>query len=640
VTYDITKAKITDDSGHVTQRPAKGAFGELPWWMLDRGDQRVVEQLSQTAEHLRKTQSARIGSYVYCLKLFDNVDAFPGNSGWDLSAVPRFVISNRITHNVIQEVVQSITAKHARSKPRPFYLTSGGTWKQRRKCKALNKFIDGIFFQTAAYKKGIHTFKSAAVFGTGVQKVYLRDGKVQHDHVLPINLFVDDVEALLQPPRTIYEYRECDRYALASEYPDHQEEILRASPVVHKGSVHHNKNQIPVWEAWHLPLKAEGTDGRHVIALADHLLLDEGWTRTRFPFAALHYDAPLLGYWGHGLAYSLLANQIKINKLLQTQDRQLSLSGRIKWIVSRMAKVQSEHLNNAPSSLEWSGVGPEPHPVMPPARSTDLNDDINDTIRRSFELTGASQLSATSQKPQGVNAAVALRTLGDLETERLLLPGQAYEQFYLDLAALDLDCVQVAVRSGGSYKVNLPRQRFVEEIDFKHLDFDEESYYAQCTSISSLPREPAGRLQMLTEWIQAGWVDQKRARELMDFPDLESCDSLELASREYIDKILDEMIDDAEYTAPEAGFDDTAYGYQAGLAAYNLARVDGVPEDRLDLLRQWIDACSQINTPPAPAVVPAPQPGSAGPQLARPEALPTSPLLPQGQPAPAPVAAQ
>jgi hypothetical protein len=47
-------------------------------------------------------------------------------------------------------------------------------------------------------------------------------------------------------------------------------------------------------------------------------------------------------------------------------------------------------------------------------------------------------LSAAAQKPAGLDSGKALREYNDIESDRFMTIGQAYERYYLQLAKLDI----------------------------------------------------------------------------------------------------------------------------------------------------------------------------------------------------------
>ena len=79
------------------------------------------------------------------------------------------------------------------------------------------------------------------------------------------------------------------------------------------------------------------------------------------------------------------------------------------------------------------------------------------------EVAGISQLSATSRKPSGLDAAVAMREYQDIESDRFQLVAQRYEKSFLDAAKIVLDMQ----RDIGSVVIKAVKGSVVEEIDFK-----------------------------------------------------------------------------------------------------------------------------------------------------------------------------
>jgi hypothetical protein len=89
--------------------------------------------------------------------------------------------------------------------------------------------------------------------------------------------------------------------------------------------------------------------------------------------------------------------------------------------------------------------------------------------------------------------------------------------------------------------------------------------------------------------------------------------------------VLDEILIKGNYVGPEP-FQDLNTGITIFQQAYLRAKIDEVPEDRLELLRIWIES--------AQAMIAAAQPTQPAPT---PEAAPGPEMPPEGQP-PMPVA--
>src|SRR5438876_795545 len=108
----------------------------------------------------------------------------------------------------------------------------------------------------------------------------------------------------------------------------------------------------------------------------------------------------------------------------------------------------------------------------------------------------------------------------------------------------------------GEYQTVYPNKDGTKEIDLPAMKFLKDPFIIQCFDESALPRTPAGRKETVTEQVQAGMLTLKEGRRLMGVPqDLEQNERLDNASENRIFKILDEIVEDGKYTAPDAFMD-------------------------------------------------------------------------------------
>lgn len=73
----------------------------------------------------------------------------------------------------------------------------------------------------------------------------------------------------------------------------------------------------------------------------------------------------------------------------------------------------------------------------------------------------------------------------------------------------------------------------------------------------------------------------------MNFPDTEAVDSLAQAAEDWLTKILDAIVDDGEYTAPDP-YDDLNLAFELALEYYQQGKLLGLDEERLDDLRTFM----------------------------------------------------
>ena len=149
------------------------------------------------------------------------------------------------------------------------------------------------------------------------------------------------------------------------------------------------------------------------------------------------------------------------------------------------------------------------------------------------------------------------------------------------------------------------------------------------------PRDPAGRLQKVTEMIQSNMVTIQEGRRLLDFPDLGQIETLANAAEERIFCYLDEIIEDGKYTGPDQ-FMNLQKATEIVTQYINLYSTCKLEESKMQMLRDFF---TQIQDLQMAAQPPAPMTGQLpANNLAVPQPLPQSPTLPQG-PGPMPAAA-
>jgi hypothetical protein len=279
--------------------------------------------------------------------------------------------------------------------------------------------------------------------------------------------------------------------------------------------------------------------------------------------------------------------------------------------------------------------------VVPPLVPPEIYNHLKVLRDAAYELAGVSQLSASSKKPEGLDSGKAIRAFSDIESERFITVGQAYEQFYMDLARLSVECARdIAKKHRGQYRVTVPGKTTAETLDLSDVDLDDDSYAMQAFPINSLPSDPSGRWQTVQEYVEAGWYTKRQGKRLMGFPDLEAIDGLENAAEDYLEMILDKIVDEGEITPPDP-LDDLVRGRELAMEYYQRGKTQGLEPERLELLRTFITQIDDLNQAAqeaemaaAMAAAPAmPMEGEAPPAEGAaptgvPGAAPTAELLP------------
>jgi len=601
---------------------ANDAAIDRKWWKLDKTER--PQSITKIVQFLAMYDSKRQTQYQISTRLYGNSNIM-GLHGLSFSKIVSVqnAMKDRLSYNVVQSCTDTVVSKMCKNKPKPLFLTSGGDYKLQRKAKKLDKFVEGIFYENHAHKKGPKTLRDAAVLGDGYIHVFPHYKRVKWERCLPGELYTDWAEAFDGHPRQMHRVKNVDRDVLIEMFPKHKEKIMeaRGAGADLTGAYQSISDQVTVVESWRLPSGPESGDGMHCISIPNEELFMEEWEKDHYPFAGLPWSKRMYGPWGQGLAEQIQNIQLEINKILWIIQRSIHLAGSFKILIENGSKIVKEHLNNDIGAI-INYAGTPPQYITPPVVPVELYQQLQNLKNSAFEQAGISQLSATSQKPAGLNSGKALREYNDIETDRFQLIGQQYEDFFLDCARLSIECAKEIYEEEGEYEVQVPGKKFIETIDWGDIDLEEDQYYMKIFPVSSLPNEPAGRLQTIQEYIQAGMISVRQGRRLLDFPDLEQVEGLQNAAEDYLHDVLEKIVDDGDYTPPEPE-DDLLLADELALEYYQQGKCLGLEEERLELLRRFR---SQVNILKQKAM-PTPSPQQMLPQ-ANPMATPQSDLIP------------
>lgn len=638
----ITKAKPQVDRIKMKTKPkadltGKGELAE--WWLADEKDKLAIE-LCGTASYLKTNQTYRMRQLAVSVRMYCGLSIY-SYAGSNVSKMDqtKTLPDDRPTFNLVESCVDTLVARITQAEPQPKFLTDGSDYRQRHLAQQLNQFILGEFYQTKAYIKMRQAFRDACVMGVGILKVYEGDDKkVCIDKVLPTDLYVDQNDAINGEPQQLIQMKLMDREKLISMHPK-KEKMLEDTPQSYPDnspdSGRTTADQIMVVEGWKLPSGPDPESpgyypGRHVIATVNGVILDEPWERIKFPFVFMNYAEPFLGFWGQGIATRLFGTQLTLNRILYTIARAITLVGVPRVFIEQNSKVAKAHNNNEIGVIvTYSGT--KPAYEVAPCNAPEMYEERDRLIQYGFQQEGISSMQATSQKPAGLNSGEAIRSYDDMNTDRFALTAKKYSEIAKDLSYLVTEEAMIIAKRDGKYQTVYPNKDGTKEIDLPAMKFLKDPFVIQCFDESSLPRDPAGRKETVTEQVQAGMLTIKEGRRLLRFPDLEQNEKLDNAAEERIFKYLDEIVEKGKYTSPDS-FMDLQLATQLTVQYINLYLAANLEENKADMLRDFFSACQaliQAATPPPMAAPGAPTP------TANPMPAPTSPLVPNTNAAPA-----
>ena len=600
------------------------------WWNA-QNDNDLVHQTVSTANYLQKTQQYRVRG----ASIFSRIYSGKGLMNYALNSkildTSNQLPVRRPTMNVTQSCIDTLVSRLTQSKPRPVFLTEEGNYREQMLSKQYNRFIMGEFFRMKAYDKGKFTLRDGCVFGDGFVKVFENNKKVDLERTLTTELFADKDDSWYGSPRQLVQVKLSDRNVIAGRFPKAKTNVAKAQKAYVDGSGESSEtisDQIILVEGWHLPSFEGASDGRHVIVCSDGVVLDDPWTKDFFPFVKMAYNPHSVGFFSQGLAEMLMGTQLGIDTLLRTMSEAINLVGVPKVFIDELSKILETSLNNNVGTIvKYRGT--PPNYEVPPCIAPEMYEHLMRLISFAYQISGISSLSATSQKPAGLNSGEAIRTYDDLQSDRFADLATRYEGFYVDLAYQVMDLASEIAKRDGEYTTVYPDKDGTREVDLPKAEILKDSYVIQCYDESFLPRDPAGRQARLSEMLQSGEINLEEYRYLSNFPDVGESDKLANALRNRILKILNDIVEDGKEPKDVDVFllDPTNMAMTLAVNFVNLYATAGLEEKRMAMLRQFIvqiqDLQQQAAPPPPPAVPMGPR--AQGPNASPPPAVCPSP---------------
>lgn len=598
------------------------------WWLADEAT--LPGAIMSQVAAIIQADRGRIDSYNTYAKLYGTYTPTFWN-GYQLanSGRPTAPMRDRLTYNIVQSCIDATVAKIVKNKPKPMFLTSAGDSKVQRRAKKLDQFMYGLYYENDIYKLGPKILRDCFIFGEGIIHPYSENGRVRFERVLPYELLVDYLESHYGPESTksIHRIKNIDRTELSEMFPEKAGEIARmtGTAVFLSAANRSVADTVTVVESWRLRVGSKM--GRHCIVTGDTTLFDEDYDSEIFPFAICRFSDRLYGFYGQGMAEQLIPLQVEINRTLISIQRSLYLGGTHKIFVKNGSKVIKSHFDNLIGTiLEYSG-DTAPQYVVPQLVQPEIYSHLQNMIGLGYQQPGVSQMQASGMKTPGVNSGRAMRTEQNINTERFELTDQTYQNLFVDLSKITIPVARRTYSKGGEgygTEIKVPGKRFIEKIKWSDVDLDDDEFTLQIYPVSKLPNDPEGRMSTIQEMSEAGWIDSATARRLLDFPDLDSEENLANAQLDYLHMILDKMVEESRFTAPDP-FDNLPVARKLAMEYYSQGKLNDLDEDKLELLRRFMQQVDMLGAATAP---PPMQPGAAGPAPANPTPAPVSDLIP------------
>lgn len=404
--------------------------------------------------------------------------------------------TSSIQENVIASCIETLCSKIASQKVRPFFNTVNGTFKEMQIARQAQTYFDQIYDEKDVNKTITNAFKSACIFDKGVIKIT----KDEISTRLPWNVYVDPKEA------SYGKITYC-----AEKLPKTPGRLLYT-----KYGIKESFNlDYTVYEYYDI---IEHTKAIYVEEL--NKVITEKWEPEVIPYLFMYYSDPIKGNTSQSVVDQLYGIQMQIDDLLSVIKDSIQMNPGMTLLVPRSSNIKTNMLSNRTGQI----IQYDPIPGQTASPITYATNDIIspqfvqllDKLKNdAYEIVGISQLSATSQKPEGLNSGVALATMEDIESDRFETQLNSVIKMYIDVAKA---CMNIFPPDEDI----LPKSTNRANIKWSDIIDARDNLKIQFSAANSLSKDPSEKLKQLIALAEAGVVPQSHIATLMELPDLQS----------------------------------------------------------------------------------------------------------------------
>ena len=461
-----------------------------------------------------------------------------------------------------------------RAKPKSQFVTSDADWGTKRKAQKLDRCVEATTLRPQGayadfWEVSQRVFLDSCIFPAACAMKFTADcenERVDIARVLPWEVYVDPLEAQNGNPLSLFHIYPYDRDSLASQYPEHEEEIFRASE--YQDDLTRNvagtsrvADQIKVREAWRLPI-SKTMKGRHVIAIEGSgkagsggvVLLDEPWERKEFPFIFLRWAWEVLGFGAVSLVEEVMPICDEVNQAVRrTQDVVNRTSQSVCLYQEGTVNEDDIKSNEDGINIRYNAGATPPTWISPPPLNTQTLDWIKLNQQTAYEISGISQASASGRKEAGVTTGIALRTISDMESERFAIVTKKYETACgIEAARQIVACNNEIATANDNYTLNWRGEASLRAYKWTDVTLPESAY--DVYPVSGIKNTPTDRLQLAQELNAAGKLSDDALLRVIEYLDAKQEVDKAGKQRQLIERYIDQWMDATPETQASGAF--------------------------------------------------------------------------------------
>ena len=401
-----------------------------------------------------------------------------------------------IQENIIASCIETLCSKIASQKVRPFFNTVNGTFKEMQIVRQAQTFFDQLYEENNVNDVVTLAFRDACIFDKGIVKI--SDDGISNR--IPWNVFVD--------PREV-SYKQITR--VAEKLPKTPGRILEL-----KYGIKADRNlSYTVYEYYDTIEHIKAVYVQELNKVVVHR-----YEPNRIPYLMIYYSKPIKGNTSQSVVDQLYGIQMQIDELLAVMKDSIAMNPGMTLLVPRSSNIKTNMLSNRTGQI----IQYDPIPGQTTSPVTYATNDIIsaqfvellDKLKNdAYEVVGISQLSATSQKPEGLNSGVALSTMEDIESSRFEIQLNNVIRLYVDIAkaCIDIFPPDEDILPSSQNRAKITWSEIVEARDNMKIQF---------SAAQALSKDPSEKLKQLTALSAAGIIPQSHIATLMELPDLQS----------------------------------------------------------------------------------------------------------------------
>lgn len=489
-----------------------------------------------------------------------------------------------------------------RQRPKSQFVTSDADWETKRKAQKLDRCVEATMLRPQGayadfWEVSQRVFLDSCIFPDACAMKFCADvenERVDVARVLPWEIFVDPLESQNGNPLSLFHIYPYDRDSLAAQYPEHEEEIFLAEEFRDEltrstAGTSRIADQVKVREAWRLPI-GKTQKGRHVVAIdgaaGGIVLLDEPWERQEFPFIFLRWAWEVLGFGAVSLVEEVMPICDEVNTAIRRTQSVVQRTSQSICIYEEGSVRDEDLLTNEDGiNIRKTPGSADIQFISPPPLNAQVLEWVQMQDRKAYEISGISQMSATSRKEQGVTAGVAIRTLADMETERFSIVFKKYETACAVEAARQIvACNDEIADANKGYTLRWRGESALREYKWTDVRLPPESY--DVYPVSGIKNTPTDRLQLAQELNAAGKLSDDALLRVIEYLDAKQEVDKAGKQRQLIERYIDQWLDATpdsqqdgsfQYKAPIPWMPSLEDAMVQVAEAYLDSQLDGIP---------------------------------------------------------------